>query len=63
MSHEAIYPQPAKEPLREDNAAYQNFSAPLEATHVQNTIAPGPLVGQLRLPHRANTDATTSTVP
>ena len=44
MSHEAIYPQPAKEPLREDNAAYQSFSAPLEATRVPTAIATGPLV-------------------
>lgn len=43
MSHEAIYPQPAKEPLRKDNPAFQSFSAPIEATHVPNHVAVGPL--------------------
>lgn len=43
MSHEAIYPQPAKEPLRKDNAAFQSFSAPIEATHVPNLVVAGPL--------------------
>ena len=63
MSPEAIYPVPAKEPIREDNAAFQSFSQPIEGTHVPNPPAPTGLVaGQLRLLHRANTDATASTV-
>jgi hypothetical protein len=63
MSHEAIYPEPAKELVREYNAAFQSFSQPLEAVHVPNPpTAAGPLAGQLWLPHRAPTDATASTV-
>ena len=63
MSHEAIYPEPAKEPVREDNAAFQSFTRSLEGIHVPNPPpAVGPLAGQLRLPHRTNTDATASTV-
>src|SRR3989337_3856536 len=56
MSHEAIYPEPAKEPIREDNAAFQSFTQPLEGIHVPNptTNVAGPLVNQFRLPHRAN---------
>ena len=34
MSHEAIYPEPAKEPVREDNSAFQSFIEPLEGIHV-----------------------------
>src|SRR3990170_5408990 len=63
MSHEAIYLVPAKEPVREDNATFQSFTQPLESIHVPNPPATaGPLASQLRLPHRANTDATASTV-
>ena len=64
MSHESIYPVPAKEPIREDYAAFQSFSAPLEAIHVPNpATTTGPLAGQLRLSHHANTDAIAITVP
>ena len=38
MSHEAIYPEPAKEPLHEDNAAFQSFSTPLEATPIPKIL-------------------------
>lgn len=63
MSHEAIYPVPAKEPIREDNVAFQSFTQPIEGVHVLNPPAPaGPLAGQLRLMHHANNDATASTI-
>src|SRR4051812_11637133 len=51
MSHEAIYHEPAKEPIREDNDAFQSFTQPIEGVHVPNPPAHvGPLAGQLRLP-------------
>ena len=63
MSHEAIYPEQAKEPVREDNAAFQSFTQPIEGVHVPNPPAPaGPLAGQLRLMHHANNNATVSTI-
>ena len=63
MSHESIYPIPAKEPVREDNATFQSFTQQVDGVHVPNPPAPdGPLAGQLRMPHHANTNATASTI-
>ena len=63
MSYETIYPVPAKKPLHLHNVEHQSFTQPIEGIHVPNPLSPdGPLVGHLRLPHRANTDATASTI-
>ena len=63
MSYEAIYPEPAKKPLHLHNAEHQSFTQPIEGIHVPNPPTPdGPLAVHLRLRHRANTDATASTI-
>ena len=63
MSHEAIYHVPTKEPVREDNAAFQSFTQLVDGVHVPNPPAPdGPLAGQIRLPHHANIDAIAGTI-
>ena len=63
MSYEAIYPEPAKKPVREDNVTFQSFTQQVDGVHVPNPPAPdGPLAGQLRLPHCANTNVTASTI-
>src|SRR5215216_6344976 len=62
MSYEAIYPKPSKKPIHEHNAEHHSFTQDIDGIHVPNSSAPAyPLVGHLHLPHRANTDATTST--
>ena len=63
MSYEAIYSDPAKKPLHLQNAEYQSFTQPIEGIHVPNSAtADYPLAGNLCVPHRANTEATTSTI-
>ena len=63
MTFEAIYPEPAKKPLHLQNAEHHSFTQPIEGILVPNSATPGyPLAGNLHLPHRANTEATTSTI-
>ena len=63
LSVEAIYPEPAKEPLSLHNVDHQSFMQPIEGIHVPNAVTPTyPLAGNMRVPHRANTEATASTV-
>ena len=60
---EATYPEPAKEPIYLHNADHQRFTQPIEGVHVPNAVVPAyPLAGNVRLPHRANTEATASTI-
>ena len=60
MSVEAIYPEPAKEPVCLHNADHQSFTQPIEG--VQAVTRVYPLAGNTRLPHRAQTEATESTI-
>ena len=63
MSIDAIYLEPAKKPLHLQNAEFQSFTQPIEGIHVPNATTPAyPLAGNLRMPHRANTKATASTI-
>ena len=63
MSVEAIYTKPAKEPLYLHNVDHQSFTQPIEGIHVPNAATPSyPLAGNIRVPHRANTEATDSTI-
>ena len=63
MFVEAIYPELAKKPLHLQNAEFQSFTQPIEGVHVPNATTPAyPLAGNMRLPHRANTEATASTI-
>ena len=63
LSVEAIYPEPAKEPLYLHNVDRQSFTQPIEGIHVPNAATPAyPLAGNMRVPHRANTEATDSTI-
>ena len=63
MSIEAIYPEPAKKQVHLQNAEFQSFTQPIEGIHVPNYATPAyPLASNLRLPHRANTEATASTI-
>ena len=63
LSVEAIYPEPAKEPLYLHNVDHQSFTQPIEGIHVPNAATPAyPLAGNMRMPHRANTEATASTI-
>ena len=60
---EAIYPEPAKEPLYLHNVDHQSFTWPIEGVHVPNVAVPAyPLAGNVRMPHRANNEATASTI-
>ena len=60
---EAIYPEPAKKPLHLQNTEHQSFSQPIEGILVRNAATPAyPLAGNMRVPRRANTKATTSTI-
>ena len=60
MSVEAIYPKPAKKPLCLQNAEHQSFTQPIEG--VQAITRVYPMAGNIRLPHRASTEATASTI-
>ena len=63
LSVEAIYPDPAKEPLYLHNVDRQSFTQPIEGIHVPNAATTAyPLAGNMREPHRANTKATASTI-
>ena len=63
LSVEAIHPEPAKEPIYLHNADHQSFMQPIEGVHVPNAAIPAyPLAGTVRMPHRANTEATASTI-
>src|SRR6266536_3434605 len=63
MSIEAVYPAPAKKPLHLQNAEFQSFSQHVEGILVPNAATPAyPLAGNLRPSHRANTEATASTI-
>ena len=63
MFVEAIYPNPAKEPLYLHNVDHQSFTQPIEGIHVPNAAIPAyPLAGNVCMPHRANTEATISTI-
>ena len=63
MSVEAIYLEPAKKPLHLQNAKFQSFTEPIDGVHVPNATTPAyTLAGNMRLPHRANTEATASTI-
>ena len=63
MSVEAIYPKPAKKPLHLQNAEFQSFTQPIDGVHVPNDATHAyPLAGNLRILHRANTEATASTI-
>ena len=60
MSIEAIYPEPAKEPIYLHNADHQSFTQPIEG--VQAVTRVYPLAGNTRLPHHAQTEATESII-
>ena len=60
ISVEAIYPDPAKKPLCLQNAEHQSFTQPIEGVQAATRIYP--LAGNTRLPHRAPTEATESTI-
>ena len=63
LSIEAIYPEPTKKPPHLQNVEFQSFTQPIEGILVPNTAAPAyPLAGNMRVPHRANTEATASTI-
>ena len=63
LSVEAIYPEPAKEPLYLHNVDRQSFTQPIEGIHVPNAATPSyPLAGNMHVPHRANTEATDSKI-
>ena len=60
MSVEAIYPEPAKEAIYLHNVDRQSFSQHVEGVHAATRVYP--LAGNTRLPHRAQTKATESTI-
>ena len=60
MSVEALYPEPAKEPLSLQNAEHQSFSQNIEGVQVVTRVYP--LAGTTCAPHRALTKATDSTI-
>ena len=59
MSIEAIYPEPAKEPLSLQNAEHQSFTQNVEGVEAVTRVYP--LAGTTRAPHPALTEATNST--
>ena len=59
MSIEAIYPEPAKEPLSLQNAEHQSFTHNVEGVEAVTRVYP--LAGTTRAPHPASTEATDST--
>ena len=60
MSVEALYPEPAKEPLSLQNAEHQSFSQNIEGVEAVTRVYP--LAGTTRAPHCALTEATESTI-
>ena len=63
LSVEAIYPEPAKEPIYLHNTDHQSFTQPIEGIHVPNAAIPAyPMDGNVCMLHRANTEATASTI-
>ena len=63
LSVEDIYPEPAKKPLHLQNAEHQSFTQPIKGILVPNAATPAyPLAGNMRVPHRANTEAIASTI-
>ena len=60
MSIEAIYPEPAKEPLSLQNAEHQSFSQNIEGVEAVTRVYP--LAGTTRTPHPALTKSTDNTI-
>src|SRR6187399_2956111 len=60
MSAEAIYQEPAKEPVSLHNANHQSFTQQIERVPAVSRIYP--LAGRTRLPRHAETEATESTI-
>src|SRR3989337_1236656 len=58
LSVEAIYPEPAKEPIYLHNTDHQSFTQPIEGVLAATRVYP--LAGTARAPHRATTKATES---
>ena len=59
LSVEAIYPEPAKDPIYLHNVDHQSFTQPIEGIPAVSRVYP--LAGNTRAP-RAQTDATGSTI-
>ena len=59
LSVEAIYPEPAKDPIYLHNVDCQSFTQPIEGVQVVSRVYP--LAGNTRAPH-AQTDASGSTI-
>ena len=59
LSVEAVYPEPAKDPIYLHNVDRQSFTQPIEG--VQSVSRVYPLAGNTRAPH-AQTEATESTI-
>ena len=60
MSVDAIYPEPAKEPLSLQNAEHQSFSQNIEGVEAVTRVYP--LAGTTRALHPALIEATESTI-
>ena len=60
MSVDAVYSDPAKTPLCLQNIEHQSFTQTIEGVHAATRFYP--LAGNTRLPHRAPTKATESTI-
>ena len=60
MSVEAIYTEPAKEPIYLHNVDHQIFSQPIEGVLAATRVYS--LAGNTHAPHRATTEATESTI-
>ena len=60
MSVEAIFPEPAKEPVCLHNADHQSFTQPIEGVEAVTRVYP--LAGTTRAPHPALTEATDNTI-
>ena len=58
-SAEAIYPEPAKQPLSLQNAEHQSFTQNIEGVEAVSWVYP--LAGTTRAPRPASTEATDST--
>ena len=64
LSVDAIYPDPAKEPLCLHNADHQSFTQPIPSHYVPNAITRVyPLAGNTRAPLQANTESTIAQRP
>ena len=59
LSVEAIYPEPAKDPIYLHNVDHQSFTQPIEGVQAVSHVYP--LAGNTRAP-RAQTEATGSTI-